>query len=65
MDKHIRDALLDLKKQVHNRATFPNGIEDSAFINLNVLDALINNSIRKYTTRNEGGVSATDNCQCY
>lgn len=45
-------ALLELKKQIHDRAVYPNTQEVSPYITIKVFDAILQDYIKKYT---EGG----------
>ena len=41
------EVLSDLKKQVHDKAVYPNTSGVDPYVNLKVFDAIINNLIRK------------------
>jgi hypothetical protein len=41
-------ALLDLKREIHDKATYPHGRDTYAFINLKTFDAILQMHINKY-----------------
>ena len=59
MDKHIvieraraeeaKQVLSDLKKQVHDKATYPHNSGIDPYMSLKVFDAILNNIIKKYS----------------
>ena len=44
-----QDALLDLKRQIHDKAVYPHLSGISPYISLKVFDAILNNTIKKYS----------------
>ena len=59
MDKHViieraraeeaKQVLSDLKKQVHDKATYPHNSGIDPYMSLKVFDAILNNIIKKYS----------------
>ena len=59
MDKHIvieraraeeaKQVLSDLKKQVHDKATYPHNSGIDPYMSLKMFDAILNNIIKKYS----------------
>lgn len=47
--KPIQDILLDLKREIHDKAVYPYGADTYSHVNLKVFDAVLNNHINKYT----------------
>lgn len=47
-------ALLELKKQVHDKATYPETQGISPYVSLKVFDAILNNQIKRYTEGESG-----------
>lgn len=45
------DILSDLKKEVHNKAIYPNMLAVSPFISLKAFDAILQNFMKKYATK--------------
>lgn len=41
-------ALLDLKREIHDKAIYPHGRDTYAFINLKTFDAILQMHINKY-----------------
>ena len=48
----VRDAFLELKREIHNRAVHTHSRDVYDFINIKVFDAVLQNQIRKYTEEN-------------
>ncbi len=42
-------ALLELKKQIHEKAIYTNSQDIPNYINLKVFDAVLNNYVKKYS----------------
>lgn len=51
----VKNALLDLKKQIHDKAVYTNSQDVANYVQLKVFDAVLNNVIKRYT---EGGWNA-------
>lgn len=50
--KLVRDAFLELKREIHSRAVHTHSRDVYDFINIKVFDAVLQNQIRKYTEEN-------------
>ena len=48
-----KEALLELKKQVHDKAVYTNSQDIPNYVNLKVFDVVLNNVIKKYTESGE------------
>ena len=48
-NKIVRDALSDLKRQVHSKAIYPDAISVYPFITIKAFDAIVQNYINKYS----------------
>ena len=44
-----KEVLLEFKKQIHDKAVYPNSQDIPSYVNLKVFDAVLNNCIKKYT----------------
>jgi hypothetical protein len=47
-------ALLELKKQIHDHAVYPNSQDVPSYVNLRVFDAILNNQIKRYAEGESG-----------
>jgi hypothetical protein len=44
----VSKALLDLKREIHDKAIYPHGRDTYAFINIKTFDAILQMHINKY-----------------
>ena len=44
----VKDALIDLKRKIHDKAVYPHGSETYSYVNLKVFDAVLQNILNKY-----------------
>lgn len=64
-EENIRDILLDLKREIHEKAIYPLGRDINSFVNLKVFDAVLNNIINKYTKRVCTDCKHFVGCECF
>ena len=64
-EDNIKDILLDLKREIHEKAIYPLGRDINSFVNLKVFDAVLNNIISKYTKRVCTDCTHFVGCECF